>query len=457
MKRKLLLISALIASSFGAIAQNWHIQNSGFSVASRGINDFHVLDSNVVWAVAYNGTNTAAYIREFTVTRDGGATWLPGNITATGLTAVYGLANISAVDADTAYASIFPTTANITQQGVWKTTNGGINWVKVTPGAFSNSASFLNVVHMFDAQNGVAMGDPANGYFEMYTTSNYGNTWTRVPQSAGLAPLNAQEYGTVGYFSALDSSVWYATNYGRVLVSHDLGLTWEAGVTPYSGISGAAIPSLSFKDKMNGSAIITDGSVGTFDAIISTTDGGLTWDTLTTRPTGNVYSRNGIAYAGNDTWFVSSANSTNGGFGSAYTEDGGATWANIDKLQHTCIAFNDINNGWSGGFNTSAVEGGIFKWGSVRQPVGISKTKANANMLSVYPNPSNGSFYINAKVSGKSSVRVSDITGRVVLTKEFNTQSLLISSLDLSAEAKGIYIVEFTNGGNVSTQRVVLQ
>jgi hypothetical protein len=138
MKRKLLLLSAVVLAAFGVNAQQaWHVQNTGFVTASRGINGIVVVDSNVVWATAYDGTQTGATIREYTMTTDGGATWLAGTVTATGLNANFGLANISAIDADTAYASIYPITATIAPQGVYKTTNSGATWTKVTTGKFT--------------------------------------------------------------------------------------------------------------------------------------------------------------------------------------------------------------------------------------------------------------------------------------------------------------------------------
>lgn len=465
MKRKLLLAFCAIAFTISANAQ-WHAQNSSFTVASRGINDFDVIDSNVVWAVAYDGSGGGATIRDYTVTRNGGGTWVAKALTATGLNTSYGLANISGIDRDTAYASLYPSTATVTAQGVYKTTNGGTTWAKVSTGTFTNASSFINVVHMFDAQNGVAMGDPVGGYFEIYTTSDYGVTWTRVPQvDIPFAPLGTgatAEFGTVGYFGAIDSSVWYSTNHGRILVSHDLGHTWALGTNPYDSTFNVAIPSYTFKDKMNGWAIATDGTTGLVDAIITTNDGGMTWTTLADTTTGMIFDRNSISYVKNttNTLFVTSANSTTTGMGSAYSEDGGMTWINIDKDQHTCVGFADINNGWSGGFNTvtgGISEEGIFKWGTVKEPdttLGVFNSRNNANLFSLYPNPSNGVIYVRANVKGSTTVRVMDMTGRVVKEAEYKTIDLLLTSFDLSSEAKGLYIVEFNNEGNLSTKRV---
>ncbi len=458
MKRKLLLMAALLAGTFTVNAQQaWHIQNAAFTAASRGINEFAVVDSNVVWATAYDGSGSNATIRNYTRTKDGGAKWTSANITATGLTATFGLANISPIDYDTAYASIYPTTATAAAQGVYKTTNGGTTWAKVSTGAFTNaSASFINVVHFFDAKNGVALGDPEGGYFELYTTNDYGKTWVRVPSAnIPLTPVSG-EYGTVGFFVGIDSTIVYPTNFGNILVSHDLGYTWKLGTTPFSGIPNTGIPSITAKNKNEMMAVInnTDSSVFT---LMFTLDGGLNWNSTGIDTAGDLIVFSNIAYVPGtaNTYFLTAANGTIGAVGSAYSEDGGLTWTNIDQVQHTACNFADINNGWSGGFYSTTAGGGIFKWGSVRVASGVNNNKVEN--FQVYPNPSNGTFYVRANVNGASSIKVMDVTGRVVFEKEYNTQSLLYTSFDLSNQAQGVYMVEVKEGNNVSVQKVVKQ
>ncbi len=459
MKRKLLLLLGLVVAGFSVSAQKaFHTQNSGFATASRGINDFDVVDSNIVWAVAYDGSGAAATIRDFTVTTDGGYSWLAGAVKGTTATALnnYGLANISAINGTTAYASIYPVTTAIGLQGVYKTENAGATWTKVSTGAFTNASSFINVVHFFDAQNGIAAGDPANGYFEIYTTSNGGANWTRVPSANIPCTPLASEYGTVGYYAAYDSTFVYPTTFGRILLSRDMGATWALGTTPLDSTDGTALPSISFQDHDFAVAVManTTAAVNTF---IISQDGGLNWDYAGIDTVGGVYDFNAIEYVKGTvgTWFATSANSTSGGMGAAYTEDGAQTWISIDKEQHTCVRFNDINNGWAGGFNTSATVGGISKWGSVRTAAGISNNKVDGFV--VYPNPSNGKFYVKANVKGASAIKVMDLTGRVVFQENYPTKALLFTSIDLSNQTPGIYFVEVREGNNVSIQKVSVQ
>lgn len=450
---------ALVAASLSLNAQQaWHVQNANFTANSRGINSFEIVDSNIVWAMAYDGSGGNATIRNYTKTTNGGATWTNAVIpNGNGLTNTFGLANLSMIDADTVYASIYPTTATAGPQGVYKTTNGGTTWTKVSTGAFTNnSSSFINVVHFFDAQNGVAMGDPEGGYFEMYTTNDYGKTWVRVPQAnVPLVPVSG-EYGTVGYFTSIDSTIIYPTNFGNILVSKDLGYTWTTATTPLSGTAGTAISSFAAKDKNNIMAIMNN-TTAVSSTIIFSIDGGLNWNSTGIDTAGDLVYFSDIAYVPgtNDTYFLTAANPNAGVNGSAYSEDGGATWVNIDMVQHTACAFSDINNGWSGGFYSTTTGGGIFKWGSVRQASGINSNKVEN--FQVYPNPSNGTFYVKANVTGESNIKVMDITGRVVFEKTYPTQSLLYTSIDLSEQNQGVYMIEVREGNNVSVQKVIKQ
>jgi photosystem II stability/assembly factor-like uncharacterized protein len=458
MKRKLLLMAALVAGTIGANAQMaWNVQNSMFTAASRGINDFNVVDSNTVWAVPYDGSGTNATIRDIAKTTNGGATWKASKITATGLAATHGLANLSAIDGDTAYAAVYPAGSSVAPQGVYKTIDGGTTWKKVSTGAFTNaSSSFINVVHFFNAKNGVAMGDPAAGYFEIYTTDNYGATWVRVADSSiGLTPV-AGEYGTVGYYGDFDSTIIYPTNFGNILVSKDLGHTWTLGTSPLMGIGNTSIPSITCSSKNDFWAVLnnTDSASST---LIFSIDGGISWNSSGADTLGNLVYFSSIEHVPGTpaTYFLTSANSTSGAVGSAYTEDG-VTWVNIDAVQHTACQFADINNGWSGGFNTAiTASGGIFKWGSVRVASGVASNKVEN--FEVYPNPSNGTYYVKATVKGASSIKVMDVTGRVVFAKEYPTQSLLYTSFDLSNQAQGVYMVEVREGNNVSVQKIVKQ
>ena len=108
------------------------------------------------------------------------------------------------------------------QPGLFKTSNGGITWTRQA-GVYTDPTSFPDIVHFFDNNNGITLGDPVGGYFEIYITSNGGTTWTRVSGEHIPNPLTS-EYATVDNYAFYGNSIWVPTTKGRVLRSDDMGL-----------------------------------------------------------------------------------------------------------------------------------------------------------------------------------------------------------------------------------------
>lgn len=339
-----------------ASCKSWDVVASGFSAVSRGIESFDVVNQNVVWALAYDGSGSGSTVRDYTKTINGGNSWTAGTIA--GVSTAYSAGNISAVHQDTAWAAVYPTTAAVAAQGVYYTSNGGTTWARQTSAPFSTSTSFINFVHFFNKNEGVAMGDPANSYFEIYTTSNGGTTWTRVTTGNIPTPVAVDEYGTVGYFTAVGNTIWFLTTKGRIIKSTNKGATWTAASTPLG--TNITLTNIAFKDQLNGIVTGVDPTTLADVGLYKTSDGGSTW-TLLTSNTAGITAKSGICYVPgtNGTYYISGA--TTNGSGTAYSTDDGATWTGIDAIQHTAIEFYNESTGWSGGFNTSSTAGGIFK------------------------------------------------------------------------------------------------
>lgn len=350
---KKLLFSSIFCVFLSAslVAQQWIPQASGFTTASRGIQYIHVVDSNVVWATAYDGTNTSNYLTEFTRTINGGQNWVPGIIS--GYTG-YGISMIYAISGTTAWAPIFD--ASNGGGYILKTTNGGMTWTPQTTAQFTAPSGFPNVVHFWDANNGFCMGDPRGGYFEIYTTTNGGTNWIRVPSANIPAPLTTQEYGTTGFYSVIGNTVWFTTNLGRVFKSTDRGLTWTVVQSPITN-SQCKIHFIS-------------NNVGYLRSTTSpynlykTTDGGASWTSVTV--SGNMYPNDWCAVPGTSQSLVSvGANITSGLAGISYSIDGAQNWTlfiGTDTVQFLAVDFCSNKHGWAGSFNKSATVGGMYKY-----------------------------------------------------------------------------------------------
>ena len=290
MKKLLLLL--IMASFATANAQyEWLEQSTGYPTAGTYTGDISIVDQNVVWSMAQR-TSTTNHQR-ISLTTDGGTTWISKGVTLPSTTGL-GIGNISAVNATTAYISVFPTTAALATQGVYKTSNGGNTWTKASGAAFGIN-SFANLVHFFDTANGVAMGDPVNGKFEVYRTSNAGISWTAVPAANLPTPLINQtpapdtpEYGYTGKYYAKGNTIWIGTGNGRLLKSTDKGATWTAITTPVADFGGGINPintgEFAFRDDNNGIILRSNYSlsadvppVATYQdfTLFRTTDGGI--------------------------------------------------------------------------------------------------------------------------------------------------------------------------------------
>jgi PKD repeat protein len=331
MKKTLLSLLAILAFSFATLAQTWNTVNSnlptgdGVGQISVGMNNH-----NALWAFACD--NTGAIIDKFTKSTDGGLTWTLGSFNAG-----TGLSQLFAITEDTCYA-LFNTGAS---QGIYITTNGGTTWAK--QGTAYGSASFADAMCFLNNHDGVAIGDPNGGYFEIYTTSDKGTTWTRIPTGNIPAPLTG-EYGITGDYSCNGHFVWFGTNKGRIFRSVDKGIHWTAVLTPF-GTSQTIQPA--FADSLHGMAFRSFLNVGLGDSLNVTTDGGVTFQGLAV--TGSMYGRYITYIPGSANTYVGSSGLAGTDQGISFSPDGGHNWYVITAGgDFQASAWLNIATGWCG-------------------------------------------------------------------------------------------------------------
>ena len=470
MKKKLLSLILLLATGAIVSAQpGWKIKWSGYDAESRGISYINILDSTnlqVAWTIAYDGSGNGADISAVGYTNDGGETWttydpveLPGIISP-------GIGMVFATGAQTAYIAAYKRVMG--NGGVWKTTDAGQTWTKVSSESmFANSASFCNIVYFFDPQTGITQGDPINGEFEIYKTTDGGNTWTPVDGANIDDPL-PEEYGYVHGIVAAGNTVWFTTSKGRLYRSRDQGDSWQAFDTPLNDFGGNNNDwgSVTFKDDNEGWILRHTGE------IFHTTDGGETWSSMGDQPQG--YASDITFVKGTPNTLVAvGADAQNNHAGAAISRDGGVTWQRIDRyyvnnawiqvdptaqIQHTSVAFRDINFGLSGGFshraNTSDpndFDQGIYIY--VDDIMGIAGSVIDG--LRVYPNPATAFVNVSVEKSPLASVEVYDLTGKVVFRAsgidDYNYR------IRTSSFQKGMYVikVEDQNGNQQAVKLMI--
>jgi photosystem II stability/assembly factor-like uncharacterized protein len=327
----------------------WISQATAFSKPLRGISCLHAVDSLVVWAIAYDSNGDRFPINEFTRTENGGDTWKSGVISGCD-----GLRHsmIFALNSKTAYCPM-SLQSGTNPKGIYVTMDAGNTWKRQTSASFSDPASFPNVVHFFDQNNGFCMGDPVGGEYEIYTTSDGGNSWIKVAAENIPNPL-ASEEGITGYYSSIGDNAWFGTTKGRVYRSNDRGRHWDVSSTSFNGNT----VDVDFADQFHGLA--QNKSNKTTGTLSETFDGGVTWSLVKT--TGPMGSEDLCFVPGTENTWASTGNPSSGVF---YSCDGGHSWVPFvgnENEQVIKIDFVSPETGWAGGFNASASVGGMYKF-----------------------------------------------------------------------------------------------
>lgn len=283
-----------------------------------------IVNRDTVFLLKTSGTYSYIYV--LLRSTDRGQSWQTMNSNLT----YYNTNSFDFINGQTGFASRF--------DGVYKTTDGGVNWVNVYP--INNSAA-VTLIRFADTQRGYAYRE---GYGMLKTTDG-GNTWTlrALPDDIfDIFFVNSSVLYAVGelgmVYKSIDggdswtyisptvriavydfySQYFFNENHGlvtglrgRILRTRNGGTSWQ----PYSP-TYVDFRSLSFPDNLNGYAI-------TGDRIFKTTNGGNRWDTLSVNISSFFNSQFDQAYF----WHKDSGIVTATEYTRLYrTTDGGATW-----------------------------------------------------------------------------------------------------------------------------------
>jgi len=452
--KKLLFLFVFVLTGIAANAQ-WPIQSTGFPLPSVGINNIQAVDQNILWATGYDGSGGAVDLQVFTRTNDGGATWTAGEILDY---PSYGVAMIFGVNYTTAWVPLYEATSG---GGVLlKTTDGGATWTPQTTAAFTAPNGFPNVVHFWSETEGFCFGDPNGGYMEIYTTTDGGDNWVRVPQANIPANLSS-EYGLTNCYSVVDNTIWFGTTKGRVYKSIDKGLNWTVS-TVTSSWSNIFVD-VDFISATHGIAHHRGNGTATLPADGSkyeTFDGGTTWSLVT--QTGPLYTNDFAFVPGLPNTMVATG-SESGNSGVAYSPDGGHTWTDFDTTagyQFLATEWVDNLHGWAGGFtDANDFSGGMFKYGG-DVLTDILNIDPKQGGVKIYPNPSNGHFTcaIIGFESKNVNITIYNAVGQEVYNNTVN-QSLISYNhyIDLSNLESGLYIACIQSGNKVMTEKLSIR
>jgi photosystem II stability/assembly factor-like uncharacterized protein len=402
------------------------IQHSGLPDSQNPTLVFAVVDSNVCWGFQPWISNPKCVL-----TTDGGNHWQLVSLPA--VTGVHLLSGY-AIDMNIAWI-VLDDTAGTSNGGIFKTINGGNDWIKQGT-AYPGAGGHPSEIYFFNADSGLCVGEPRNGYWEIYTTTDGGTNWIRVPSASIPAPAPEDFTGDGISRAGAGNCFWFNSASCSVYRTTDKGLTWSVARNIFP--IPAYFLELAFKDNMNGLAMSYFGDE--LNRVSRSTNGGDSWTSLPAPPSSP--STYWITYVPgtNGSYFVTSHKNT--GFpqptipGSMYTPDDGNTWIPVDNLPHGPASFINGKIGWSAGCGDT-----IFKWSGY--PLGICADYAHNHLINTvtlsqnYPNPFSLSTLIQFQIP---------ISSKVII-KVFDMQGLEVKTLVNEEKPAGSYSVNFESAG----------
>lgn len=329
MKNFFLTLAAVFAFAAPAVSQ-WSSFKVDTSASFRGLS---VVNSKVVWASGTKGT--------FIKTVDGGKTWTVGQVPGG---EKLDFRDVEAFDANTAYLLSI---GDGESSRIYKTIDGGKTWELQHQN--KNPKVFLDAFAFWDRDNGIAMGDPVDGYFYMLQTRDGGKNWWPV-SSDKMFPAKDGEAAFAASGTCIVAqgrkNLWMVTGgqTSRVHYSANRGASWMAVDAPMtSGTSASGIFSLAMSDAVNG--VIVGGNYqkpeDAADNLAFTRDGGKTWK----KGTGLSGYRSGVAFVDRRTIVAVGTN------GSDISRDGGKSWTPVDKENYNSVQAKGSAAVWAVGPN----------------------------------------------------------------------------------------------------------
>jgi hypothetical protein len=266
-QRLALCLAFVLASLTNPIFAQWVQQNTP---AMKGLFHMTAAGKNAMWTVNANlGGLDTAHISQYIRTGDGGKTYKLSTLPKADFSAIFPQDGRKADLLAGTFAGEYFFRRTLDSGSTWKD-------MPFTP------PTFPGLIHFYDENNGIYLGDPDSlGYYAAYT-SDGGNTFTRIPQT-NLPRAKENDFTNLGLYQIIGDNIFMqtynlnpATNDLKwgLLRSVDRGRNWTptAELVPNDPFE----PRFCFSDANNGMMMR---GIGTIDnkSPLYTTDGGLTW------------------------------------------------------------------------------------------------------------------------------------------------------------------------------------
>jgi photosystem II stability/assembly factor-like uncharacterized protein len=371
-------------------------------------------------------TQTSA--RTLEKTTDGGVTW-------TDITPAAGSAYFQAFDfsANGIGVAVFRDLQNpVTPTLIYQTVNDGMTWQDISPD--TTATGIGNAVCQFlDVNTGFLATDEF-----LYKTTDGGLNWTE--QNLGRFPTAIDfidaDHGTLGFFDGTFSYL------GSMMSTTDGGATWNTALLNESGTVIGEVGQLT--TTMAYAAPVNWGSYGQ-RKYFTTTNNGVSWDTIFV-PTAFPNSQlRGIHFKDAANGMV--ALTEIGGMSYFYeTADGGITWTFQDSLPGLSIL--DLQLTDNTGYLAGGRQGKLYKLQSA-----MSVQEGAIDLLNIYPNPvaSGASIHWDSKAQFEH-ITVLDLAGRMV-----HQAAVQWNAAELPALTAGMYLLQLQGEQRSVATRIMVK
>ncbi len=342
---------------------------------------------------------------------------------------------------------------------IYKTTNNGYQWTEVTNNLPLSNSSIKDIVIKNDDDNTVWVALSAYNSDCVYMTTDGGDNWVDISQGIPNIPVNTiiqndLETSIIQLYAGTDFGIYIKngnedwTLFGSVLPKVDvteLDIFYDRAVPENSKLRASTYGRGMWEVPLELSGnyapyVITD-SVNNLTNKTATIFGTIVDDfNSTVIESGIVLSQNTNPDMNDDDVIVAQTNPLTE-TGSFFVDVSGLSFGTKYYYKAYAINTNGVSYGKEKSFTTDITS--------------VKFINDNDEIL-IYPNPSNGTFYVDFNKSYKiENISVSDMTGKVLYNENINTSGK--ETLELKHLNKGIYFIRFNFSNKTLISKLIIK
>ncbi|MBP6398882.1 MAG: T9SS type A sorting domain-containing protein [Saprospiraceae bacterium] len=439
-------------------SQIWNSKNIDFAMPSQGWR-IRAVSENTAWTFGFTIEDDPieGWIytdSEYTCqkTLNGGNTWEEKPFKLSEEDEGY-ICDIEAINGQVAYLTYF----NFNDGPIlYKTIDGGENWTE-------NKAVvdyFLNWVQFYDANNGIAFGDPdVDGYFEIAFTMDGGVSWTQLDNDRSIKASENDEYGVAGDYAASGNYIYTRSDYDRIFYSSNKGQSWQVVEPPAEAAGG--LWGLACNDRADLFAAYNIESSNEFIIFKRDVTTGEWIDVTPANSSG--YLTGMASIPGTGTLLINKHEDFNNdqSFITLAGLNDGTSWLEVSVNQGYRTGFMEFYNAEVGyaceipaAFENPSDQVFVYNGSPI---TGLYHQKPLSGRLTLFPNPT--SDYVDLHLDSDDVcdyyILIYDVNGRLVDKKNVNQANGLHEQLQLCHLTNGSYTITVSNANGFLTEKII--